>query len=448
VLTGSHPRTAPLGGGSGRGEVAPAAAIGHPLLSPPGRRDLGGARTTVVLVRTLCMRSLAWILLASLVGCVGEGPKSPDDAEHGTAGVVPPAGPASEQLQPIRVVGFTATELVARYEEARALLLEERYEEAAQAFDHLARLAEDPHIASMALYEAGVAHAGRGEHGIALERFEAVLERHRDAPIAKNAQVQVTRLYGYLERWRDLERAATALLARADLPLMDKIEGHGAHALALVEQGRIEEARTAVGKAQAIIDREGFGRSGTPPVQLAQVAFAEGEIRRLQSEQIKLTPVPPNFGAVLEARCQGLLDAQAAYTEAMRSRDAHWSAMAGFRIGQLYQDLHREAMDIPAPEGTNLKQKQLFTGAMRLRYRILLEKGLKMMDGIVRLAERTGEASVWIARAREAKRNLEQSLADEKAALELLPYSESEVREALEKLRGKPAPANPSANKP
>src|SRR5205823_2055229 len=50
------------------------------------------------------------------------------------------------------------------------------------------------------------------------------------------------------------------------------------------------------------------------------------------------------------------------------------------------------------------RQEQLFEGAMRLRYRVLLEKGLKMMDGTVQMAERAGEASGWVARAKVARR--------------------------------------------
>ena len=74
---------------------------------------------------------------------------------------------------------------------------------------------------------------------------------------------------------------------------------------------------------------------------------------------------------------------------------------------------------------------------MRLRYRILLEKGLKMMDATVRLGERTGEASPWIGRARQAKADLERSLEDEKATLARMPFTEDEVRAALDKLKGK-----------
>ena len=125
----------------------------------------------------------------------------------------------------------------------------------------------------------------------------------------------------------------------------------------------------------------------------------------------------------------------------MRSRDAHWSAMSGFRVGELYHQLHRETMAIPTPKAaTDLKKKQLFHAAMRLRYRILLEKGLRMMSGTVRIGERTGEDSYWVTRARKAKKSLEQALADEKVALSKLPYTEDEMRAALEKLKGRKPP--------
>ena len=98
----------------------------------------------------------------------------------------------------------------------------------------------------------------------------------------------------------------------------------------------------------------------------------------------------------------------------------------------------------------SLEQQQLFEAAMRLRYRILLEKGLEMMNATVRLGKRTGEDSYWITRAHEAQRTLEQALADEKAALEKTPYTEAEIQAALDKLKGQaksgqgnaPAPKN------
>jgi len=377
------------------------------------------------------------LLLAAsfvLVGCSGA-------PEPKTADEVPTSDTATPETlietQPITVVGYTTSELIAEFERARSYLLVEKYEEAAKAFDHLMRLANSREIASVSAFNAGLAHHHLGEHDIALDRFRTVVAEYPEQDIALNASVHVTRMFGYLEQWEAMEKAADQLLGRGELPMVHQIEGHGAKALALVERGKLDAARRSIGKAQRLIDRNGIGRAGSPPVQLAQVSFAQGELLRKESEKIELTPVPPNFGAVLEARCQGLLDAQAAYVEAMRSRDAHWSAMSGYRVGQLYQQLHVEAMAIPAPEGVSLEKQQLFVAAMRLRYRILLEKGLKMMNATVRLGDRTGESSLWVGRAREAKHNLEQSLTEEKAALARAPFTEDEIRAALEKLKGK-----------
>jgi len=57
-----------------------------------------------------------------------------------------------------------------------------------------------------------------------------------------------------------------------------------------------------------------------------------------------------------------------------------------------------------------------------------------MMDGTVQMAERTGESSEWVARAKVAKKELELAIDDERQAMSKLPYSEDELREALDKL--------------
>jgi tetratricopeptide (TPR) repeat protein len=362
----------------------------------------------------------------------------------------PPAGPGEQPIVVPRltVAGYSTRELLADFERARSNLLADEFADAAKGFDRLMRLAVDPELRSLAAFQSGVAHEALGDRERALSRYRLITTEHPREAVAKNALVRLTRLLGHAERWSELEQAAIELLRVADLPVMDRIEGHGAHALALVERGELDKAEIALSKAQELIERHRFGQAGVPPVQLAQVAFAEGEIRRIKSERITLTPVPPNFAEVLEARCQGLLDAQSAYTEAMRSRDAHWSAMSGYRVGQLYLQLHIEAMAIPAPKNASLDQKRLFEAAMRLRYRILVEKGLKMMDATVRLGERTGENSYWIARARATRQQLEQALEDEKRALAKLPYSEQELHDALVKLGMKPRSAEPESAKP
>jgi tetratricopeptide (TPR) repeat protein len=378
---------------------------------------------------------LAACLLLGLDACAAAAPVAPVRSPV----VLHHAEPEPVELAAVVVSPFSDLEL------------EQQFEQAAERFDRLVRLAPDGETAAPSLYDGGLAHEGAGERPAAVERYQKLLERFPDHPVTRGAPLRLSRLFAYLERWSDLTANADRILAMHDLSVLEAIEAHGAKALGLVEQGQVDEAARQVGLARDLIEEHRLGESGKPPVELAQASFALGEVRRKHSETIGFDAfhagaapptspqaLPPNFAEVLEQRCQGLLDAQSAYTDAMRSYDAHWSAMAGYRVGQLYQTLHRDVLAIPPTAKSDTpRKKQLFEGAMRLRYRVLLEKGLEMMDGTVRLGQRTGEDSAWVHRAEEARHDLELALEDEKRALSKLPYSEAELQEALDLLRKK-----------
>lgn len=377
---------------------------------------------------------LVLLFVGLLAGCGSSGPRPEAKRPAPKAAV----GPVVE-VSPVVVSPYGEAELVAEFERAKALLLGGNHHEAAEVFDKLERFAPDGEIGAASLYNAAVAYEVLGQRETSAARHRELLRRFPGHALERSSLFRLGRALAYLERWSELVVVADKLLARKDLVVLEQIEARGARALGLVEQDLVEEAAREVSVARDLVERERLGVSGKPPIELAQLWFVVGEVRRKRSEAITFVPVPPNFAETLEKRCQGLLDAQGAYTEAMRSLDAHGSAMAGYRVGQLYQELHRDVMRVPPPAGADtLRKKQLFEGAMRLRYRVLLEKGLDMMKGTVRLGDRTGEASAWIGRAREAERALELALADEKAALARLPFTEEELREALEALKKKP----------
>jgi tetratricopeptide (TPR) repeat protein len=380
---------------------------------------------------------LVFSLAAVLGGCAaGSGPSVRPPAPSGATR--PPV-----ELAPVVVSPYGDSELAAQFERGRALLLADRAREAADVFDRLIRLAPDGEVAPPSLFNSGLAHEALGEREAAAARYRDLVRRFPEHAVARGGLFRRARVSAYLEVWPELVETAGRLLGRSDLSVLEAVEARGALALGLVEQGQVDEAARHVGLARDLIEERRLGESGKPPLELAQVSFALGEVRKRRSEKIKFAPLPPAFGDVLEQRCQGLLDAQSAYTDAMRSLDAHWSAMAGYRVGQLYQELHRDVMQIPAPASADtLKKKQLFEGAMRLRYRVLLEKGQAMLAGTVRLGERTGESSAWVLRARDAQREIELALADEQAALSKLPFTEAELKAALDALTAR-APKTP-----
>jgi hypothetical protein len=327
------------------------------------------------------------------------------------------------------------------FERAHQLLVEGKGAEAAPLFDKLASGGAGDEITQLAHFNSGVAWEVAGDRTAALARFHAVMIRFPDLEVGLLGALRASRLEAYLEQWSQLSATADQLLARPHLSPLHRIEALGAKALAVVESGDPDGAERFISKGRDVIEEMRLGEGGKVPFEVAQIYFALGEVRKVRSEAITFVPLPVNFAEALEQRCQGLLDAQSAYSDAMRSYDAHWAAMSGFRVGELFQRLHQDVTSIAPPKSaTTTEKKRLFEGAMTLRYRILLEKGLTMMEHTVRLGDRTGEASAWVDRARAAKRAIEQALADAKAKLEKLPYSEKDLQKALDDLAAKSKP--------
>ena len=370
----------------------------------------------------------------------------------------PPRTPVIE-TRPVIITPHDDEPAEATFERALVLLRGGDPRGAAALFDRLAAEHTTDAMAPLASFNAAVAWEQAGDRDAALSRFRSAAERFPEGEIGKWALLRTARLYGYLEQWSQLSALSDLLSSRLDLTATEKLEALGAKALAVVEAGDPDAAEKLIAKGRNIVDDLRLGEGGKLPLEVAQIDFALGEVRRLRGEAIVFVPtilesptpsgvpqglrpgMPANFADALERRCQLLLDAQSAYSDAMRSYDAHWATMSGFRIGELYQNLHRDVMAMPVPTAAHTTaDKRLFEGAMRLRYRVLLEKGLKMMEHTVLTAERTGESGPWIERARAAKREIEVALDEQKARIAALPYTEKELQKALDDLAAKYRP--------
>jgi hypothetical protein len=327
------------------------------------------------------------------------------------------------------------------FQRAKMLLVEVKGAEAGPIFDRLSMLDPNGEVAPPAHFNAGISWEVAGNRELALTRFREVMQKYADRELGKWGALRASRLEAYLEQWSQLSATADLLLARPDLLDVERLEAYGAKALSIVESGDPDGAERFIARGRDIMEKLHLGEGGKVPIEVAQIFFALGEVRKQRSEAIVFVPLPANFAEALEQRCQGLLDAQSAYSDAMRSFDAHWAAMSGFRVGELYQNLHKDVLAISPPKAASTaEKKRLFEGAMALRYRILLEKGLKMMEHTVTLGDRTGEASSWVERARAAKKQIESALDEQKAKLEKLPYTEKDLQKALDDLAAKSKP--------
>lgn len=332
---------------------------------------------------------------------------------------------------------------------ARAGQRAARGEHAAAARDFARVAALDPNgeLADDALFQAASEHDEASEFAEAASTYRELARRYPKSEFQSRALLSGTRLYAHLEQFREAGELASALLsAKRELGPFALVVVYGASALARLDDDDEKAAQEFIEKGREVIDAHQLDAAGRTSRDLSSLYYALGELRRRRAERIVFQPTPANFGVVLEQRCQLLLDAESAYSDAMRAYDAHWSTMAGYRVGELYEKLHEDLMKVTPPASADTAAKrQLFEGAMRLRYAILLEKALKMMEHTLTMATRTGEHSAWVTKSEQAKNTIEQARKREEAAIAALPYSRGTLQMALDMLQKKHAPesANP-----
>jgi len=296
-------------------------------------------------------------------------------------------------------------------------------------------LALDPQgeLADDALFQAASEQDEAGAFAESAVNYRELARRFPKSELRTAALVRATRLLTHLEKFREAGDIAEHVLAeKPELGPFEYVVLYGGSALARLDQDDEQAAHTFIEKGRAVIDAHQLDAAGRVSRDLSALYYALGELRRRRAERIVFQPLPKDFGVALEQRCQLLLDAESAYSDSMRAYDAHWSAMAGFRVGELYERLHEDLMRVTPPASADtLEKRQLFEGAMRLRYAILLEKALKMIEHTLSMAERTGEHSAWVEKSREARAGIERAMKREETALAALPFSRATLEQAL-----------------
>lgn len=384
----------------------------------------------VLSVRRFCRTSVVLLGLAfvQVVGCAS-----------GSHTVKPPA-PEHREVQVDRLVVTSGESLTAfeLFERGRRELDARAFEAAARDFDLVVDQDESGPWTEEALYAGARAHEETGRHAQAAARFERVAREFETGELAREAHLRAVRLYVFCERYAEAaalsERFAGLYSERAP---REELVVQSAIALGELEnRDAAPEARSralsAITKARGVIDRYQLDSAGHIPRDLAQVYYAKAELLRLEGEAVGFEPMPTDFADQFERRAQLLLDAQSAYSDVMRAYDAHWTAMAGFRVGELYKRLHQDVMSAPRPPGADTEHRKLvFEAALRLRYSVLLKKGLAMMDHTLAMAERTGESSQWVERTKQERQALLAAYATEQAAVDACPYSRADIEAVL-----------------
>ena len=374
---------------------------------------------------------LAMLPFYSALGCLG--------TNHVGTTAVNPRGASAQHVVQVPGTVVTSDEALSvddLFSRGLHRFEQRRYSLAASDLEIAARSLAASGQIQLAWYRAAIARDESGDFKTATEDFNRAITCDELSALARDARVRLIRLLVFLERWADAgEQARWMAHQYQNLHPVEAIVVKGAWALdALSNNDWVAAAREIEG-ARTIIEDKQFDVATRLQRDVAIVYFALGELRRLRAAELRFVPLPPNFGEQLERRCQLLLDAQSAYSMAMRAYDAHWSVISGYRVSQLYEELHHDLMQVlPLVQLPDPEHRSLLEAALRLRYTILLDKAASGLNRTLALAVRTDENSKWVALAKQALENLRVAMADEQASLAEVPYTREELRRAIERL--------------
>ena len=273
------------------------------------------------------------------------------------------------------------------------------YRRAAAAFARLADLFPESRHHATALYDAGLAYERLEEWRLALERFRTLEKGYLGAD-AVEASFRVAECRYHLRELADARAALDRLAGRTDLGAADHVRALTQRGIVELEMGDPASAerslRLAVSAWSEVKDRERLD-----DYYPGQAQFFLGEVYRGHFQALKLDPSKDpeqKLGADLEQKAQLLLSAQGHYLRAIRIGNPDWTIAAGYRIGELYDELYTQMVEAPLPAGLDGEEQAAYREELRKRVRVLVQKAIAIYERTLSTAQRAGVTNRFVER--------------------------------------------------
>lgn len=292
----------------------------------------------------------------------------------------------------------------------RAGLGHQREGDCARALPFYRRLLEefpDSRHRSAAALNAGVCLEELGQADAAEATYRLIVDglpRSRDWPAA------ATRLADLLLREQKPQQAAAVwerFVGLSSLATEERLQALAALAEARLAAGQDFQAEKELRRLLALYKE----REQEEYLDSALAARAEYLLGQLAEERFRQAPLrlpEEQMEQDLEAKAGLLLEAQSCYLRAIRLADALWATRAGYRIGQLYLELHRALAEAPVPADLNQEETCVYRRLLAERTAVLLRKALRVLEQTLEIADRTGIHDDTVALIREQVRQIEQ----------------------------------------
>jgi tetratricopeptide (TPR) repeat protein len=203
------------------------------------------------------------------------------------------------------------------------------------------------------------------------------------------------------------------LAERPGLPLLQRASALQQEAVCRIEGGSRAEAEILLRAALDLY--QGDREERVDPALPAQAEFWLGEAFRGAFREQKLDPSTMDqkaLGGALEQKAEFLLSAQGHYLRCIRRGDGEWATAAGYRIGEMYEELHDQMVSAPLPRGLTEDQRALYQDELRGKVKNLVSKAIRMYEETLDVAQRTGAANDYVQKTEQALERMRKLLLD------------------------------------
>lgn len=320
------------------------------------------------------------------------------------------AQPEKVAMEPILVkaeqdplTGLDGYDAEALLEVGNRLYANGDHDKAIEVYDKLvAEFPDSKHVPS-AQYNAGLAFESLVEYDKSLGRYELIIDKHRDSKSFKDAYFRKCFVLGKMKRWVDVADTFWAIRHLDDLTPMDELEARVGQGVGMFMQEDYATAEVEFMSAIRFYESQSKLEYLPADYWIGQSRFYLGEIYAREFEKTKLSPPKVDheqwvemMGKELEAKCQLLIRAQNNFIRTIRVGHTGWATAAGFRIGNLYEKLYDDLLDVPVPPDLDEEAKNVYLEELRKRVSVLVVKAIKVYEQSLQMAQRVGEKNEWV----------------------------------------------------
>lgn len=300
-------------------------------------------------------------------------------------------------------------------------LANERYDEALAYYEQLLVDFPDSQLAVPAMFNAGLAHEGKGEVDEAIALYQKIVARREPGRDAIDAHLRMGALMAEGQRWADAIAAFESLLLRDDLTPTDRVEGLARLGYVLLEAKDYAGAEEVLRQA---LDYHATVSARAPLETDYYVAMAQYYLAQIPHRQFVAIPIrmpDKQTERDLEAKAELVILAHDRYLKTVDIGNPYWSTAAGYQLAHMRKQFWDQLVLAPIPPHLPENAHDFYVKRVHEEATVFLEQTLDTHQTNVRYADEAGWSTVWVEASRREAVVIAGILARESSGELVLP---------------------------